>query len=46
MGKRRKSASFFDFRILSRILPKRRPKAVAEAAASTAKSSFSAREKC
>ena len=46
MGKRWKLGSFFDLRILPSTAAKRRPKMKAEAAASAAKSSFSAREKC
>ena len=45
-GEEMEAGSFFDWRILWRTMPKRRQKAQAEAAASAAKSSFSAREKC
>ncbi len=45
-GKEVKAGSFFDSRILLRMVPKRRQKPTAEAAASPAKSNFSAREKC
>src|SRR5271165_2292729 len=46
MGKRLKLASFFDLRILSRTVPKRRQKPAAEATASPTKSNFSQKEKC
>src|SRR5579862_111631 len=46
MGKRWKSASFFESRMRLRMGPKRCQKSQSDARMSTAKAAFSAREKC